>query len=348
MKIEYDAGTALTIMRGNPVRGWISGKPERMAKERLTTGNYLSVEHKPKFQIDPAWPIFTMGSCFAREVENILMMRGLSLLLEGHGVPAEHFESWNEATGRGGGAARGSLSRGALNKYSVRSMTHELKRVLLDEPYPNEGLIELAPDQWFDPHASGLRLLDQQTALANRKRLTAATARIKDARICFFTLGLTETWLDSETGLAMNIHPGPTWLSRMPERFRFVDYGYEATLNDMLGVIALIREHCHPEMRFIVTVSPVPLGATFKDADVIVANSASKSVLRAVAEELYRRFDFVDYFPSYEIVLNSPRTIAFEEDQLHVARKMVATVMETFERSYLDQPVGAAGSPALV
>lgn len=336
MKIEYDAGTALNIMRGNPVRGWISGKPERMAKERLTTGTYLSVEHKPKFQIDPSWPIFTMGSCFAREVENVLMMRGLPLLLWGHGVPAEHFETWNETTQRGGGAAGGQLSRGALNKYSVRSMAHELKRVLLDESYPDEGLIELAPGQWFDPHASGLKLHDKETALANRKRLTDATAQIKQARICFFTLGLTETWLDSETGLAMNTHPGPTWLSRMPERFRFVDYGYEATLNDMLSILTMIRQHCHPEMRFIVTVSPVPLGATFKDADVIVANSGSKSVLRAVAEELYRRFDFVDYFPSYEIVLNSPRAIAFQEDQLHVARDMVATVMETFERSYLD------------
>lgn len=337
MRIEYDAGTALSIMRANPVRGWTSGKADHMAKDRLTTGGFLNVEHRAKFQIDPSWPIFTMGSCFAREVENVLMMRGLSLVTKGHGVPAEHFETWNATTGRGGGAAGGELSRGALNKYSVRSMTHELRRVLLDESYPNDGLIELAPDQWFDPHASGLRLLDRETAFANRKRLTAATATIKQARICFFTLGLTETWLDSETGLAMNAHPGPAWLARMPERFRFIDYGYDETLADMLSIIEMIRTHCHPEMRFIVTVSPVPLGATFKDADVIVANSASKSVLRAVAEELYRRFDFVDYFPSYEIVLNSPRALAFQEDQLHVARDMVAGVMSTFERSYFGE-----------
>ncbi len=335
MRIEYDAGTALSIMRANPVRGWMSGKA--MAKDRLTTGSFLDVDHRPKFQIDPSWPIFTMGSCFAREVENVLMMRGLQLVTKGHGVPAEHFETWNTTTGRGGGAAGGELSRGALNKYSVRSMTHELRRVLLDETYPDDGLIELAPDQWFDPHASGLRLLDRETAFANRQRLTAATATIKQARICFFTLGLTETWLDSETGLAMNAHPGPAWLARMPERFRFIDYGYDETLKDMLSIIEMIRTHCHPEMRFVVTVSPVPLGATFKDADVIVANSGSKSVLRAVAEELYRRFDFVDYFPSYEIVLNSPRALAFQEDQLHVARDMVAAVMTTFERSYFSE-----------
>lgn len=344
MKIEYDAGTALSIMRGNPVRGWTSGKPEKMAKERLTTGDYVAVEHKSKFRLDPAEPIFTMGSCFAREVENILMARGLPLLLEGHGVPAEHFESWNEESGRGGGADRGQLSRGALNKYSVRSMTHELKRVLTGESYPDEGLIELAPGQWFDPQASGLKLLDRESAFANRQRLTAATAQIKQARVCFFTLGLTETWLDAQTGIAMNAHPGPVWLQRMPERFRFVDYGYDATLADMLDIIELIREHCHPEMRFVVTVSPVPFGATFKDADVIVANSASKSVLRAVAEELFRRFDFVDYFPSYEIVLNSPRALAFQDDQLHVARDMVQHVMETFQSAYLapqEQPQAA-------
>ena len=344
MKIEYDAGTALSIMRGNPVRGWTSGKPEKMARERLTTGDYLAVAHKPKFRIDPSWPIFTMGSCFAREVENILMTRGLPLLLEGHGVPAEHFESWSEETGRGGGADRGQLSRGALNKYSVRSMTHELKRVLLGESYPDEGLIELAPGQWFDPQASGLRLLDRESAFANRRRLTEATAQIKQARICFFTLGLTETWQDAETGIAMNAHPGPTWLQRMPERFRFVDYGYDATLADMEEIIGLIREHCHPEMRFVVTVSPVPFGATFKDADVIVANSASKSLLRAVAEELFRRHDFVDYFPSYEIVLNSPRALAFQDDQLHIARDMVAHVMSTFQSAYLapaEQPQAA-------
>lgn len=335
MRIEYDAGTALSTMRANPVRGWTSGKPDKMAKDRLTTGGFVQIEHKPKFRIDPSWPIFTMGSCFARGVENVLISRGMPLLLNGHGVPAEHFESWNEETGRGGGAARGELSRGALNKYSVRSMAHELKRVLRGESYPDEGLIELAPEQWFDPHASGLRLLGRDEAFANRKRLTQATATIKDARICFFTLGLTETWLDAQTGLAMNTHPGPAWLQRLPERFRFVDYGYDATLADMLDIIGLIREHCHPEMRFIVTVSPVPLGATFKDADVIVANSASKSVLRAVAEELFRRFDFVDYFPSYEIVLNSPRAIAFEEDQLHIARDMVAHVMTTFQGVYL-------------
>ena len=36
-----------------------------------------------------------------------------------------------------------------------------------------------------------------------------------------------------------------------------------------------------------------------------------KADVTEAVHELFRRFDFVDYFPSYEIVLNSPRAIAF-------------------------------------
>ena len=59
-------------------------------------------------------------------------------------------------------------------------------------------------------------------------------------------------------------------------------------------------------------------------------------MLRQIAfHNPFRRFDFVDYFPSYEIVLNSSPALAFQDDQLHVARDMVQHVMETFQSAYL-------------
>jgi hypothetical protein len=60
--------------------------------------------------------------------------------------------------------------------------------------------------------------------------------------LALLLFGMIETWLDSETGLAMNAHPGPAWLARMPERFRFIDCGYEATWSDMLDIVELT---CH-------------------------------------------------------------------------------------------------------
>jgi hypothetical protein len=54
-----------------------------------------------------------------------------------------------------------------------------------------------------------------------------------------------------------------------------------------------------------------------------------------MVDELASRYEYVDYFPSYELVVNSPRLLAWEADMMHVNHKMVAHVMQTFMRSYL-------------
>ncbi len=333
MKIELLAREALANSRANPNRAWL-GSDGDAARVRLTDDAFLPVGHRPKFMLDRAAPIFTIGSCFARNVENTLVQNNLPMLLKPHGIPAEEYDSWNEATQRGGGVAAGQLSRGAFNKYNVHSMSHDLRRVILGESLPDDGLIELKPGHWFDPHASSLRHGEKERVLANRRRIHAGMAEIRNAKVMFMTLGLTETWLDRETGIAMNAHPGPAWLARKPDRFAFLDYGFQGILEEMEALIALVREHCCPDMRFIVTVSPVPLGTTFKSQDIIVANSGSKATLRAVAEELYRRHDFVDYFPSYEIVTNTKRALAWEDDQIHVNPALVKYITDSFVGLY--------------
>jgi hypothetical protein len=216
-------------------------------------------------------------------------------------------------------------------------MAHEIRRVILDENYENEGLIELGPDKWFDPHGSRLRLAPLDQALETRSRIHAAMSEIKKAKIVFMTLGLTETWLDASSGLAMNTHPGANWLAKMPDRWHFVNYDYTEMLSEMTALISLVRETCYSDMHFIVTVSPVPLGATAKNTDVIVANSGSKAILRAVAEDLQHRFEFVDYFPSYEYVVMSPRNLAWHDDQLHVASPLVKHITSNFANAYYEQ-----------
>ena len=334
MRLTHTAAEAVQNARSNPFRSWMSGKPGNSAKERLTTGEFVELGFVPKFKLSPEWPIFTMGSCFAREIEKYLPRLGAELVFEKHGLPAELYETWNPETQTGGGVTAGKLSRGAFNKYSVHSMSHEIRRVLLDEKYDNDGLIELGECQWFDPHASGLRLASFDKAMNSRRVIQAAVAEIRRAKVVFLTMGLTETWLDTHTGLAMNVHPGAIWLNRMPERWQFVDYGFSDTYNEMDSTIQLVRRFCSPDMHFIVTVSPVPLGATAKTTDIIVANSGSKSTLRAVADELSRKYSFVDYFPSYEFVVNSPRGLAWKEDQLHVHSSMVGHVIKNFGEVY--------------
>lgn len=86
-----------------------------------------------------------------------------------------------------------------------------------------------------------------------------------------------------------------------------------------------------PNLRFIFTVSPVPLTATRTDNNVLVATMESKSILRSVAGQLAAERDDVDYFPSYEII-NSPvfKGLFFEPNQRNVTRAGVNFVLKHF------------------
>jgi GSCFA family protein len=93
-------------------------------------------------------------------------------------------------------------------------------------------------------------------------------------------------------------------------------------------------------VQIIVTVSPVSLQATFSGEDVVIANTYSKSVLRAAAQAWATVAKNVHYFPSYEIVQNSDRTVTWEEDLRHVRGPVVLHIMNLFLCNYL------AGVPA--
>ena len=147
---------ALSVALKNKFRAWY-GESKEAGGERVKSSSFFHIEHTPKFELDRAQPIFTIGSCFAREVESALIRLNIPLALKDQGVEADQFESWDEKTGVGGGVPLGKLSRGALNKYSVHSMTAEIRRVLLGEQYEHDGLIEIKDGLWFDPHSSGLK-----------------------------------------------------------------------------------------------------------------------------------------------------------------------------------------------
>ena len=98
-----------------------------------------------------------------------------------------------------------------------------------------------------------------------------------------------------------------------------------------------------PGVRLILTVSPVPLVATYEDRHVLISTTYSKSVLRVAAETVTRTRPATAYFPSYEIITGPHAGRCFYEDDLREVREeAVAHVMSIFVRHYLDP--SAAGS----
>ena len=84
-------------------------------------------------------------------------------------------------------------------------------------------------------------------------------------------------------------------------------------------------------IKFLFTVSPVPLTATNSKQHVVVATMSSKSTLRSVADAIIKTESNADYFPSYEIIC-SPfyRGAFFEPNVRTVSRYGVNHVMNVF------------------
>src|SRR5262249_27870734 len=94
---------------------------------------------------------------------------------------------------------------------------------------------------------------------------------------------------------------------------------------------------------------PVPLAATFENQNAVVATTYSKSALRAAVDHICRKFEFADYFPSYEMITNwYNEGKYFENDLRSITKGGVEHVMRIFERHYLSagQKLTAAFAPS--
>ena len=125
------------------------------------------------------------------------------------------------------------------------------------------------------------------------------------ADIVIVTLGLIEAWFDALTG---------SYLNRMHRSTR-CEKIRAASACTCCTSTRRIRSSTRPfrmltdrGMKVLLTVSPVPLTATFSEECVVVANSFSKAILRVCAYRLATSLPGVDYFPSYEIVMSRVKT----------------------------------------
>ncbi|MBW3468448.1 GSCFA domain-containing protein [Arthrospiribacter ruber] len=93
-----------------------------------------------------------------------------------------------------------------------------------------------------------------------------------------------------------------------------------------------ILQQVNPEVQVLLTVSPV---RHIKDG--IAENQLSKSILRLAAHDLTETYDFIDYFPSYEIMVDELRDYRFyKEDLIHPNAQAEEYIWEKFKNSWVD------------
>ncbi len=81
-----------------------------------------------------------------------------------------------------------------------------------------------------------------------------------------------------------------------------------------------------PKLRILLTVSPVR-----HVKDTLSLNSASKATLRLACHQLINQFKEVDYFPSYEIMMDDLRDYRFyERDKIHPTEEALDYINQKF------------------
>jgi len=297
----------------------------------------------------PGTRVATAGSCFAQRIAENLEGLGLHRLDR---EPGPAFLPHGERRRLGYGVYSARYG----NVYTTEQLAQLVERAF-GRFVPAEPVWRKGGDRWVDPFRPGINaggFVSTEECLDDRERhLQAVRDVVERADVFVFTLGLTEAWRSRVDGAVFPVCPGCGHGGSFDEaRHEFVNFGVAEVVAGFERFLGIVR-HVRPGLRVILTVSPVPLLATFTDRHVLTATTGSKAALRVACDEIVRRHENVDYFPSYEIVTLGGGDWAFDVDRRTVQSRAVSHVIDCFAAQFgLDIPnpherVAALPAPAV-
>jgi hypothetical protein len=286
--------------------------------------------------------VASAGSCFAQHISRELHAGGFEYLVTEAPPP-----------GLSPALARerqfGVFSARYGNVYTVRQLVQ-----LFDRAYgafvPRDRAWERPDGRWADPFRPGVEpqgfANTEEVEEARVRHLAAVKILFERLDVFIFTLGLTEAWRSKEDGAVFPLAPGVAAGKFDAACYEFVNFSAAEVAADLSHFFHRLKR-VNPHARMILTVSPVPLRATYEDHHVITSSTYSKAVLRVAAEEASRRHEDVEYFPSYEIITGQQnRGAYFDADSRSIRKEGVDHVMRLFLK-HCTQPNEATGVPEL-
>ncbi|MGV8988266.1 MAG: GSCFA domain-containing protein [Cypionkella sp.] len=286
--------------------------------------------YEPRFKVDKSMRIVAAGSCFAQHIGSEFKKRGFHFIdaePAPDGLPdkKQHDFGFDMYSARFG------------NLYSVRQLVQLFARASGDFKPKEVAWVE-ADGRVRDPFRPSIEP-DGFASLPEMRRdrayhLGRVRTLLRRADVFVFTFGLTEAWECVADGAILPTCPGTVGGTFDARKYRFKNFTYPEVWEDAESFIKLALS-INPDMKFLFTVSPVPLTATATDDHVLSATVYSKSVLRAVCGDLRAKYPMVDYFPSFELVSSHPmRAMYFMPNLRSVATAGVAQVMNVFFKAH--------------
>ena len=246
--------------------------------------------------IDKSTQITAFGSCFAANISNWLSERNFRVLNKADDATRAYVVTMGE---------------GMVNSFVIRQQFEwAWENRVFDQPL------------WHGYKAE---------EFGYDEKIRLDTKRIFDeTEVFILTFGLSEVWYDEPTGnVFWRTIPKEVY---DPARHKFRLSTVQENSDNIRAIYDLIRKN-RPDAKIIVTLSPVPLVATFRDVSCITANSVSKATLRVAVDQVVtdvRDEGHMFYWPSYELVADvfcSP----YKSDRRHVRPVVLNYIMRLFE-----------------
>jgi len=286
----------------------------------------------PAFKIIKDDKIVTAGSCFAKYVSQYLSSLGFNYLRYEQSTP----DKFNQG--------RFVFSARYGNLYTARHLLQ-----LFEESF---GLRDPKDKAWIrrdgklcDP----FRPREFPEGFDNLEHLMSARAHhlqsvkrlFLDLDVLIFTLGLSELWQSKLDGSAFPVAPGVIAGGYNPAYYEWVNLSAQDTANDLTTFVDYLNA-VNSKARVILSVSPIPIVATFARSNAVVKNQQSKSDLLKAAMSIAAEYANVDYFHSFELVMGLRSSEAnFLEDYRTVKPDCLGYVLNQFRTRYLGKQISS-------
>lgn len=305
----------------------ISDAPNRKFSE-AERGRRITTVREPF--IGPDTKIFAMGSCFAVELRRALRAMGRTVLPD---YAHLDFDPAVEAPAL-------LPERDNINHYDTFTIRQEIERAVAGgvwDPaiFREESQYELRsrkgwPSAWQDPTRRHIFAADRERIID----LSAKVGRCIDeglaaADVVLISLGITEAWKIRDSDLYACMGPIDEADERAPT-MAFIPSGFVENQANLKAALEAIWSRW-PDKKIVLTVSPVALGSTWKDQDVVAASLYGKATLRSVAGAICDEFPAVTYWPSFEFGMMED---IFVEDGRHVRAEAIERIVAAFLENY--------------
>ena len=182
----------------------------------------------PKFPISPKMRVATFGSCFAQHIGKALQSRGFNWYISEptpQGLSAENAKKFNYSI----------FSARTGNIYTVSLLQQWARWAQSPETVPAE--IWSKEGRYYDPFRPNIEPngFESQEEL-NKSRAFALEAfkkAIENARVFVFTMGLTESWFNTEHGYEYPMCPGTVAGEFNSDKHKFINQDYSFISNKL-------------------------------------------------------------------------------------------------------------------